>query len=134
MSDMDLIAALDRYGADLTTWPVVLAGRARRALDGDQGFARAFAEARALDRSIGEALAVREPPLGYATRLAARAIDAGRNEVRLFRARLALALGGGWAIAASVAGMVSANFLGASDPDMLHLAEAALGASSLVGN
>lgn len=134
MSDMDLITALDRYGADLTAWPAGLATRARQSLDSDRAFASAFAEAQALDRSIGEALAMREPPLGYATRLAARAIDAGRKEMRLFRTRLALALGGGWAVAASVAGMVSANFLAASDPDMLHLAEAALGASSLVGN
>jgi hypothetical protein len=132
MTRDDLFAALDRHGGDLSAWPA----RARRAAEiaerEDPAFAEALGEARELDMALGRALDVPAPPLGYATRIAARAVEAA-EERRLFRLpRWIYALGTGWATAALVAGVVYADILATTDSEVLALADLALGSISLV--
>lgn len=132
MSDMDVFAALDRHGGDLDRWPPDLAERARRAEVHDPAFREALAEARALDAFIAEAMTVPEPPLGYATRITARAVEAGRAAQNRFGLRWLFALGSGWAVAATAAGLVTANILAQTDPELLSFAEIALGTAQIV--
>lgn len=129
----ELLVELDRRGGDLSRWPPDLAARARSAAVADPVKARALADAVLLDDAIRTALAVPEPPLGYATRIAARASDAARQARRWLDPRWILALGSGWAMATAVAGFVVADFF--ADPDVLSYAEVALGSLQiLTGN
>jgi hypothetical protein len=132
MTEDRLFDAIDAYGGDLHRWPDALAARAREAAAADPRFAAALRETQALDEAVTDALAVPPPPLGYATRVAARAIEAGTARRDRFSLRWTLALGSGWAAAAAVAGVVYADLVAQSDPDILSLAEVALGAAQFV--
>jgi hypothetical protein len=132
MTTDDLIAALDSHGGDLARWPEDLRALARAAEADDPAFRAALAEQRALDAIIHKVTASPALPFGYATRLAARARESAESR-RLFRIpRWMQALGAGWATASVVAGVVYANVLASSDPDVLALAEFALGSFNLV--
>lgn len=132
MNTDDLIAALDRHGGDLARWPEESRAMARAAEAHDPAFRAALSEQRALDAMIHELTAAPELPLGYATRLAARAREAAEAR-RLFRVpRWMQALGAGWATATVIAGVVYADILASGDPDVVALAEFALGSFNLV--
>lgn len=127
--------ALDRYGGDFARWPADLAEEARRVAEHDPRFAAALAEARRFDDVLSSGLAAPPLPLGYATRIAARARAAANERSERFSLRWVLALGSGWAVAATLAGIVYADLLGQYDIDAATLAEIALGAAPyLTGN
>lgn len=129
----ELLGELDRRGGDLSRWPPDLAERVTCAARADPRLARALADAALLDSALVDALAVPELPLGYATRIAARASEAARTAKRWLDPRWILAVGYGWAMTTAVAGFVVADML--ADPDVLSYAEVALGSLQiLTGN
>jgi hypothetical protein len=132
MRTVDLLAAVDAYGGDLAAWPEELASRARAAEATDPAFRAALAEVRALDVLLHQAMQVPPPPLGYSTRITTRAIEVAQTRADRFSLRWILALGSGWAVAATAAGIVSAQLLAQTDPDLYSLAEIAIGAAQYV--
>ena len=130
MTDQTLFDAIDRHGGDPDLWPEALGIRARAAERDDPAFAAALAEARALDAMLMAASAPEPLPPGYATRIVARAAEPAAP--RWFRARIALPFAAATAGLAALAGVAAANALATVDPDLLSLAELALGASGLV--
>jgi hypothetical protein len=125
MTRNELERELDRRGGDLSAWPAALAGAARSAAARDPEAARLVREAAAFDGLARAALEPPPLPLGYATRIAARAIDRARP--RWLDPRWLFALGSGWAAAACLAGFLVAGLVSTSDPDLLGFTEAALG-------
>lgn len=132
MTDPALFDLIDRYGGVLAVWPDEARARAEAAALSDPAFAAALDEARRLDAAL-DALSAPEPlPPGYATRIAARAVEAADRLPAWLRPRIAVPLGALIAASASVAGAFAANVLAVVDPDLLSLAELALGAGAIV--
>jgi hypothetical protein len=129
MTRDELERELDRRGGDLAAWPRPLANAARAVALSDPEAARLVREAAAFDRLARAALAPPPLPLGYATRIAARAIDRARPSLD---PRWLIALGSGWAAAACLAGFLVADLAWTTDPDLLGFAETALGTVQLV--
>lgn len=132
MSTANLLAALDTYGGDLSMWPEELASQAWVAEAADPTFRTALAEARSLDAMLRQTMQVPPLPLGYATRISARAVEIAQTRADRFSLRWILALGSGWAVAATAAGMVYAQLLAQADPNLYSLAEIAIGAAQYV--
>lgn len=74
-------------------------------------------------------------PAGYATRIAARAMEAARERMTPWwrKTPVMLAFGGGWAMATLVAGILVANLYMQPDFDPVSLADMALGTVSTTG-
>lgn len=125
MTRDDLELELDRRGGDLDGWPRPLADAARALVREDPTAARLAREAAAFDELARAALEAPPLPLGYATRVAARAMDRARP--RWLDPRWLLALGSGWAATACLAGFLVAGLASHPDSDLLGLADAALG-------
>lgn len=127
----DLRAALDKYGADLARWPEGAAA-AREARASDSEFAAAWKSMERLEGALEDALRVPAPSQDYKRHLAELVLTRARRERQRRYARLTLAVGGSWAAAAMVAGLVFGQVLTPTDSDVLAYAEMALGSSTAI--
>ncbi len=130
MSEHDLWDAIDRHGGDLAAWPDMLRQRAELQRTLDPAFAEALNEARALDALLFSAHEAEPLPYGMATRIVARASEP--SIPRWLRPRIALPFAAAFAGAATLAGAAIADVLASADPELLSLAELALGAAGII--
>jgi hypothetical protein len=108
----DLIAAVDRYGADLSRWPDrELASRARAAAHADRAFRGRLDRQAALERRLDAARAAEDAAIeasGAAGRVAA-AVAASVGEVQPRRRRRLMAAAAAILIAAGIGGVVDSQ-------------------------
>lgn len=129
----ELFEALDRYGTDASRWPPQLAADMEQAKAGDDSLARAWRDMAAVEAMVASALRQVPPaPAAYGSRMASAVLAKLRDERRRRMTGLTLALGGSWAAAAMVAGLVVSHLMTSVDSDVLAYAEMALGTASLI--
>ncbi|OQW49821.1 hypothetical protein [Candidatus Raskinella chloraquaticus] len=130
--DHDLFTALERYGANSARWPPALLKVMEQTRATDPSFAAAWDDMTRLEGLIASSMEVPPAPIAYGSGMAARTLSLMGERRHRKVARLTLAFGGSWAVAAMIAGLVASQLLTTGESDVLAYAEMALGTTSLI--